>query len=106
MNNCVVQRKQGVIVGILPGIVIPALLVRLIAEPGDITAAPGRSLKGHVPSAVKALSAVGRLPSEQRLDLAIGLPLRNEQALTNLLHRIYDAASPDYRHYLAPEQFT
>jgi uncharacterized repeat protein (TIGR03803 family) len=40
------------------------------------------------------------------LNLAIGLPLRNQEALTNRLRQIYDPASPNYRHYLTPEQFT
>jgi len=30
--------------------------------------------------------------------------LRNREALTNLLHQIYDPASPNYHHYLTPEQ--
>ena len=52
------------------------------------------------------LEPVGRLPSTNRLDLAIGLPLRNQQALHQLLDEIYDPSSPHYHHYLTPEQFT
>ncbi len=40
------------------------------------------------------------------LDLAIGLPLRNETELDDLLRQIYDPASPNFRQYLTPEQFT
>ena len=32
--------------------------------------------------------------------------MRNQAALTNLLHQIYDPASPHYHQYLTPEQFT
>ena len=39
------------------------------------------------------------------MKLAIGLPLRNKEGLTNLLQGIYDPASPDYHHYLTPAQF-
>jgi uncharacterized repeat protein (TIGR03803 family) len=39
------------------------------------------------------------------LNLAIGLPLRNQESLTTLLDQLYDPASPQYRHYLTPEQF-
>jgi subtilase family serine protease len=46
------------------------------------------------------------MPSETNLNLAIGLPLRNREALTNLLEDLYNPASPNYRHYLTPEQFT
>jgi hypothetical protein len=70
---------------------------------------PGRQfLQGHVQPAVSRLhlQPVSRLSSEKRLNLAIGLPLRNQQALDDLLQQIYDPASPSYRHYLTPEQFT
>jgi subtilase family serine protease len=40
------------------------------------------------------------------LNLAIGLPLRNGLALTNLLARLYDPSKPEYHRYLTPEQFT
>jgi hypothetical protein len=63
-------------------------------------------LKGHVPAAVAELQPIGSLPAETNLNLAIGLPLRNRDVLTNLLEQIYNPASPNYRHYLTPEQFT
>ncbi len=65
-----------------------------------------RLLSGHVPAAVNQAAAVGRLPSTNSLNLAIGLPLRDQPGLTRLLQDIYDPASPNYRHYLTPEQFT
>jgi uncharacterized repeat protein (TIGR03803 family) len=65
-------------------------------------------LPGHVPAAVSRLGLrpVGRLPATNRLNLAIGLPLRNTNALNQLLQDLYDPASPQFRHYLTPEQFT
>jgi subtilase family serine protease len=62
-------------------------------------------LHGHLPAAVARLQPVDRLPGPKRLQLAIGLPLRNQEALTRLLQEIYDPASPNYRHYLTPQQF-
>jgi len=62
-------------------------------------------LKDSMPAAIPHLSANGRLPASTRLNLSIGLPLRNESALDNLLRQLYDPASPNYRHYLAPGQF-
>jgi hypothetical protein len=47
-----------------------------------------------------------RLPSTKRLQLSIGLPLRNRPALTNLLATLYDPASPQFHHYLTVEEFT
>jgi len=58
-----------------------------------------------LPAAVKNTEPLGRLESFNRLKLAIGLPLRNQAALSNLLQAIYDPASANYHHYLTPEQF-
>jgi len=58
-----------------------------------------------VPAAVAHLIPTGHLAADRELNLAIGLPLRNQEELTNLLQRIYDPASPDYHHYLTTTQF-
>ena len=63
-------------------------------------------LKDSMPAAIPHLPASGRLTATARLDLSIGLPLRNERALDDLMRQIYDPASPNYRHYLTHEQFT
>jgi len=63
-------------------------------------------LPGHVPAIVSKLQPKGQLPATTNLNLAIGLPLRNREALTNLLQQLYDPASPNYHHYLTPEEFT
>ena len=64
-------------------------------------------LHGHVPRAIADLNLqpMGLLPGTNRLHLAIGLPLRNQEALTDLLQQIYDPGSPVYHQYLTPEQF-
>ena len=49
---------------------------------------------------------VGRLPSQQILSLDLVLPLRNAAGLDDLLAKIYDAASPQYRHFLTVPEFT
>jgi hypothetical protein len=76
-----------------------------------VSGAPGqtaarRLLKGHVPEAALHLTPVGRLDSARRLNLAIGLPLRDPETLNSLIGQLYDPASAAYRHYLTPEQFT
>jgi subtilase family serine protease len=65
-------------------------------------------LHKHVRPAVTNGQAarVGPMPKSQRLRLAIVLPLRNQSELTNLLRRLYDPSSPDYRHFLTVAQFT
>jgi len=71
-------------------------------------AAERQVLHGHVPSAVARfnLQPTGQLPPTKSLQLAIGLPLRNQAALTDLIQQLYDPASPNYHQYLTPEQFT
>jgi subtilase family serine protease len=74
--------------------------------PASAQSAPRQQLRGHVPEAVHHLQSLGRLPETNRLYLAIGLPLRNREALDDLLRQIYDPASPNFRQFLTPEQFT
>jgi subtilase family serine protease len=65
-------------------------------------------LHNHVRSAVTSGQAVpmGMLPPDQRMNLAIQLPLRNQAELTSFLERLYDPSSPDFRQFLTVEQFT
>jgi len=65
-------------------------------------------LQHHLRPAVSSRQAalVGSLPPEQRMNLTIVLPLRNQSKLTSLLSQLYDPSSPDYRHFLTVDQFT
>jgi len=65
-----------------------------------------QTVRGHIPASVTAIKPMGRLPGTNRMDLVIGLPLRNTDGLSRLLREISDPASPNYRHYLTPAQFT
>jgi subtilase family serine protease len=65
-------------------------------------------LAPHLPDAVtngKAamMSTVGL---QQRLKLAIQLPLRNQAELTRLLHELYDPKSPNFHKYMSVSGFT
>jgi hypothetical protein len=71
----------------------------------NIPAAEIQFLHGHIPAAARLLPSVSGVPDASRLNLAIALPLRNREALTNLLQQIYDPASPNYHHYLTPAEF-
>ncbi len=62
-------------------------------------------LRDHVPAAVANSTPANPGSRWGRLDLAIGLPLRNREALTNLLQEQYNPASTNFRRYLTPEQF-
>ena len=86
------------------GMLVAVLLLQTLA----LHAAERRSLRNHVPSAVASgsITPAGRLPRSNRMDVAIGLPLRDPEGLKNLLSQIYNPDSPEYRHYLSPQQFT
>jgi subtilase family serine protease len=86
----------------LAGVICTAIIF-LSAGPAP---AAEQILSGHRPAAAASLSSIGVLPAASRMNLAIGLPLRNQAALNSLLQQIYDTASPNYRHYLTPAQFT
>src|SRR5580693_6259157 len=65
-----------------------------------------RILPGQQPAAAAHSRPLANLPPSTPLDLAIGLPLRNKVALADFLQQLYDPASPNFHHYLTPEQFT
>lgn len=67
---------------------------------------PLETLHDSVAPAVSRLQPTGDLPADTNLTLSIGLPLRNREALTNLLREIYDPASTNYHHYLSVAEFT
>ena len=72
----------------------------------QVAVAQPQTLPGHVPRTVSRLAASGRLPANHHLELVIGLPLRNQKALTNLLDGLYDPASQNFHRYLTPDEFT
>ncbi len=62
----------------------------------------------HVRDAVRdgRAQATGRLSSDQTLQLDLVLAPRNSAGMEGLLRDIYDPASPSYRHFLSPQEFT
>jgi uncharacterized repeat protein (TIGR03803 family) len=85
---------------------ISGVMLLMLTTPG--AAVEREVLRGHVPEVVGRLNLrpVGRLPATNRLNLAIGLSLRNTNSLSKLLQDIYEPTSPQFRRYLTPEQFT
>ncbi|MEO6034368.1 MAG: protease pro-enzyme activation domain-containing protein [Verrucomicrobiota bacterium] len=73
-----------------------------------LTAGPAtpQILSGHVPPKMAALQPINRFPPNQRLNLAVGLPLRNGGTLDALLRELYDPASPNFHQWLSVGQFT
>ncbi len=59
----------------------------------------------RLPAAVTNAVPLKHSSRWERLNLTIGLPLRDQEGLTNLLRELYDPASPNFRHYLTSDQF-
>ncbi len=57
------------------------------------------------PPALGRLKPLGRYAASSNLNLVVGLPLRNQAALADLLHDLYDPASPRFHQYLTPLEF-
>lgn len=59
----------------------------------------------HVPPAVEQSKRLARVALDRQLTISISLPLRHQQQLDALIAQVADPASPNYRHYLTPQQF-
>jgi hypothetical protein len=73
---------------------------------GRAFAADWKTLPGHVPPGLAKLTPLGTVSATRQLHLAIGLPLRDSAGLDQFLTQLYDPASPSYRQYLSPGEFT
>ena len=102
-KSCRLGVKRFKAINLFPAFVF-VVAVLVFASP--VRAAGRQQVHIHMPAGTAHLQPLGRLTGSQQLDLAIGLPLRNREALALLLQQIYDPASPNYRHFLTPEQFT
>ena len=67
-------------------------------------AAASHVLKGNVPPAVSQLTPVGRVPANQRMKLALGLAVRDQASLDQLLQQLYEPGNPVFHQWLTPEQ--
>ncbi len=70
-----------------------------------IQAQQRRALATHAAAPVGS-QPIGRLPASQQMQLAISLPLRNQDQLTTFLQQLEDPTSPNYHHFLSSAQFT
>jgi hypothetical protein len=68
-------------------------------------AAPAQRLGGHVPAHAARATALSRVSASQPMRLSFDLPLRNREALTNLIELLYDESSPQQGRFLTPEEF-
>jgi uncharacterized repeat protein (TIGR01451 family) len=77
-----------------------------MAWPLHAAVSGNKTLHGHVPEVVSRLAQTGSVAATNDLRLAIGLQLRNQAALDDLIRQVSDPASPSYQHYLSPDEFT
>ena len=81
------------------------LAAALFSFPAHAQTSGKQFVHNSMPSEVAQLSPISRLSAGTQMNLAIGLPLRNESALDDLIGQIYDPTSPNYHHYLTRDQF-
>lgn len=65
-----------------------------------------KQLLGHVYDVVSKLKPVGSLAESTPVDVVLALPARNVKERTALLRDLYDPASPRFRQFLNPQQYT
>jgi hypothetical protein len=81
-------------------------LIWFLISPMAGRAAGTQVVRGSVPAATARLAPIGDLDLAKSLHVAISLPIRNQQTLTDLVCDVSNPASPNYRHYLSVAQFT
>ena len=79
-------------------------LALLLLSVASLAAQDRQTLQTGVPGSARS-QRLGLLPSTNRLQLSIGLPLRNKNELTTLFQQVYDRSSTNFHRYLTPEQF-
>ena len=77
-----------------------------ILAPAPLQAQGRQQLHGHRSRAMAVAPLVGEVDAASRLRLAVGLPHRHADELAALLKQLSDPRSPQYRHYLKPQEFT
>ncbi|HEU5333807.1 MAG TPA: S53 family peptidase [Actinocrinis sp.] len=68
-------------------------------------AAPRAALHGEVLSAIGQSTRVGDMASNARVSVAVTLSPRDPAALDRFIAAVSDRTSPEYGHYLSPDQF-
>ena len=82
-----------------------ALFACVLALSASAVAAQSVSLQGHLPPILGSAQRLDRVAAGDQVSLALVLPLRNQDRLTDLLHRLYAPGDPLYRQYLTPDTF-
>ena len=85
-----------------------ALTIAAILAAGTLDGRAQSLMTRHVRDAVVNGQALllGRLPANQKIQLNIVLPLRDQEGLDEFLSDLRNPASASYRQFLTPQEFT
>jgi kumamolisin len=95
-------RKLGITCVVIIFVGISVLSIALIARAKQDSPFV---LKNQTVPLVSHAQLVGPASSQQQLNLSVGLQLRNQQELDNLLSDMYNPHSSMYHHFLTPQAF-
>jgi uncharacterized repeat protein (TIGR01451 family) len=59
----------------------------------------------HIPAAVAHAKAIGHMGGNERVHLSIALQAKDRQGIAAFAQSVSDPSSPNFRHYVTPEQF-
>src|SRR5215469_2279207 len=109
MNEQKATRKMAPVLSLHPGRLTTFMILWLLGLFSSITCGAQSLplLTRHVRDATLSGEApsVGRLPITQSMRLVLVLPLRNQEALDELLQELYTPSSPSYHQFLTVEDF-
>lgn len=91
-----------------PGFFIASLMTLFVISAGSVSAQNSSNtaeLPASAPMALMQASYLGHHQPASILNLTVVLKLRNTQQLHQFLRTLRDPVSPEYRHFLTPQQF-
>jgi subtilase family serine protease len=82
---------------------IPALAAAVCATGGPAHAADGQYIADNTPTFVATAKNLGAADASQRIEVSLWLKPNNRAAMDALAQALYNPKSPDYRHWLKPQ---
>src|SRR5437868_1553000 len=82
-----------------------ALFACTLALAASAAFAQSVALPGHLPPILGSAQRLDRVAAQEQVPLALVLPLRNQDQLAALLHRLYTPGDLLYGQYLTPDTF-
>ncbi len=100
------RKKVGVFLGLFLILVLGGMLMSIrYFQPAHAEAQLQPMDVGSLPPLLQVSQLLGTDTSARDLHMSIGLALRNQDRLSELLAGLYDPTSPNFHQYLTPDQF-